>query len=95
MTERRVYSIGEFVDLYQHGDETIEQRRQLVHHRRSEIERQIAKLQDTFDFITYKCWFYDTASEAETCDVPREMPKEKLPPDIAVILEKCQIHSVH
>ena len=55
--------IREFTSLYQQGDKTIEERRALVHRRRDAIERQMAELQDTLDFITYKCWYYNTAAE--------------------------------
>ena len=93
MSGMTIAEIGEFIALYQQGDATIEQRRALVHGRRDEIQRQMAELQDTLDFITYKCWYYDTAAEAGTCDVPREMPEDEMPPEIAAILRKCHLHS--
>lgn len=85
--------IREFTSLYQQGDKTIEERRALVHRRRDEIKRQMAELQDTLDFITYKCWYYDTAAEAGTCDVPHNMAESEMPGEIAAIKRKCQIRS--
>lgn len=93
MSGMTIGEIREFTDLYQKGDETIEERRALVHRRREEIEHQLAELKDTLDFITYKCWFYDTAAEAGTCDVPYNMNEDEMPSKIAAIKRKCQIRS--
>ena len=89
MSGMTIREIQEFVALYQGGDATIEQRRALVHGRRREIERQMAELQETLDFITYKCWFYDVASEAGTCAVPESMAEEDMPPHIAETKRRC------
>ena len=91
MSGMTINEIREFIALYKDGDKTIEQRRELVHHRREELQRQMAELQDTLDFITYKCWFYDTALKAGTCEVPRTMPESEMPSEIVKILHKCQI----
>lgn len=81
----------EFVRLSELGDESIEDRRALVHGRREKILEQIEDLNRTLRFIEYKCWFYDTASAAGTCEVPRKMPKEEMPPELLATLEECQI----
>ena len=95
MSGMTIAEIIEFTELYQHGDKTIEQRRELVHNRRNELQKQLEELQETLGFITYKCWYYDTAAEAGTCDVPRTMPEEEMPSEIVDILKKCHIHSRH
>ena len=95
MSGMTIAEIGEYIALFRKGDATIEQRRALVHGRRDEILRQMAELQETLDFITYKCWYYDTAAEAGTCDVPRNMPEDEMPPEMAAILKKCHIRSRH
>ena len=59
--------------------------------RREKILEQIEDLNRTLRFIEYKCWFYDTASAAGTCEVPRKMPKEEMPPELLATLEECQI----
>lgn len=93
MSGMTISEISDFTALYQYGDETIEQRRALIHNRRDELLRQMAELQQTLDFITYKCWYYDTASEAGTCDVPHNMPEDQMPPEIAAIKRRCKITS--
>lgn len=89
MAGMSISEIGEFATLYKQGDSSIEQRRRLIHGRRDLIEAQIAELEETLEFITYKCWFYDTAAEAGTCDVPRGMSEDEMPPEIAAIKKRC------
>lgn len=95
MSGMTIAEIQDYIELFKQGDASIEARRQLVHNRRDEIMRQIKELQETLSFINYKCWYYDTAAEAGTCDVPRNMPEEEMPPEIAGILERCSIRSRH
>ena len=87
-----IKEIKEFIDLYEQGDSTIEQRRDLIHARKKEVERQMEELQETLDFITYKCWFYDEAAKAGTTKVPQTMPLKDMPPKIREIKERCGIN---
>lgn len=87
-----IKEIKRYVDLYEQGDSTIEQRRELIYARRAAVEKQMEELQQTLDFITYKCWYYDTALEAGTADVPHSMPLEDMPPDIRAIKERCGVN---
>ena len=83
--------IKRYIDLQQEGDKTIEERRQIVYARRDIVKQQIRELQRTLDFITYKCWYYDVAAEAGTCDAPHEMPPEQIPESIRRIKESIGI----
>jgi len=83
--------IKRFIELYQQGDETIDERRRMLYERRGAIDRKIAELELTRDFVEFKCWFYDVAAEAGTCDVPREMPVEEMPDKMRRIFERCEI----
>lgn len=87
-----IKEIKSFVDLYLEGDSTLEQRRQLVHGRKEAVEREMAKLQEALDFITYKCWYYDVAVEAGTDDAPKNMPDEDIPPEILEIKKRCGVN---
>lgn len=93
MAGMSISEMAEFTSLYKRGDDSIEERRQLLHRRRDLILEQLAELQETLDFITYKCWYYDTAAEAGTCEVPHNMPEDEMPPEIAAIKRKCHITS--
>jgi DNA-binding transcriptional MerR regulator len=87
-----IREIREYIRLYMEGDSTIEERRRIVYERREAIDRQLEELRLARDFIEYKCWFYDVASESGTCETPREMPFNELPKDIQRIKAKCRIN---
>ena len=87
-----IKEIREYIRLYTEGDSTIEERRRIVYARREAIDKQLEELKLARDFIDYKCWFYDVASESGTCDTPRNMPYEELPDDIKRIKAKCRIN---
>ena len=38
------------------------------------------ELQHTMDVLDFKCWYYETARDAGTVQVPRSMSVEELPP---------------
>ena len=61
-----IKEIREYIQLYIAGDSTIEERRHIVHERRAAIDKQLEELKLARDFIEYKCWFYDVASESGT-----------------------------
>ncbi len=81
-TGMSIKEIKRFVDLFLQGDKTLEERRQMFYERRQAVEAQMAELQKTLDFANYKCWYYDTAVEAGTADVPRNMAPEDIPEDV-------------
>ena len=87
-----IKEIREYIQLYMEGDSSIEDRRRIVYERRAAIDKQLEELQLARDFIEYKCWFYDVASESGTCDTPRNMPFDELPDDIKRIKAKCRIN---
>lgn len=87
-----IREIRRYIDLYQKGDSTIEERRRIVNERREAILRQMEDLRLSLDFITYKCWYYDVAKESGTCDTPKNMPIGELPEDIRRIKAKCRIN---
>lgn len=85
--------IRKFVELSRMGDDSIEQRRALVHSTRDKVMQELEELKETLDYITYKCWYYDTAAEAGTCAVPHNMNDEDMPPEMLKIKRKCEISS--
>lgn len=86
-----IKEIKRYVELERQGDATIAERKVMVEARRRAVEQQLADLRVTLDFITYKCWFYETASATGSCDTPKNMPDDQLPEYIRRIKKACQI----
>ena len=77
-----IKEIKRFIDLYAEGDATLEPRRDMVYQRKQAVEEQMAALQKTLDFISYKCWFYDTAVAAGSSDAPHNLKPEDIPVEV-------------
>ena len=86
-----IKEIKRYIDLYEQGDSTLEDRRALIYDRRDAVEQELERLQETLAFITYKCWYYDKALELGSEDAVKAIPLEELPPDIRAIKERCGI----
>ena len=71
--------IRTYIDMAMRGDETIEQRLKMIEKQRQAVRAQMAELQKTLDTLDFKCWYYETAKQAGTTAVPRNMPLEKIP----------------
>lgn len=61
------------------GDETIDARLALIIKQQEAVSRQIEELQETLDTLDFKRWYYETAKDAGTTDVPRNIPLDELP----------------
>ena len=70
-----IRDIKEFLGWCQEGDPSIGKRREMFHRRLAEVEAQIAGLERTRNMLRYKCWYYDTASEAGTEDARAGPPR--------------------
>ena len=71
--------IRTYIDMAMQGDETIESRLKLIYQQRETVRTQTAELQKTLDTLDFKCWYYETAKEAGTTAVLRDMPLEEIP----------------
>ncbi len=72
--------IREYIHLAMEGDRTIEERLQLFYRQRQILQAQMEELQHTMDVLDFKCWYYETARDAGTVQVPQSMSVEELPP---------------
>ena len=66
-----IRDIREYIALAAQGDSTINERLQLFYRQREILKAQMRELQKTPDTLDYKCWFYETAKEAGTVEVPQ------------------------
>lgn len=87
-----IKEIRQYIDLYRQGDSTIAERRRIVEERREAVKEQIDDLKLAYDFLTYKCWYYEVAAESGTCETPMNMPEDELPEKIRRIKAKCRIN---
>ena len=74
-----VKEIKIFIDLCMEGDSAIEQRLELIDHRREIVCEQIKEMQNTLHMLNYKHWYYETAKKEGTVSVPKNMTVEELP----------------
>ena len=49
-------------------------------HLAMEGDSTMEELQHTMDVLDFKCWYYETARDAGTVQVPQSMSVEELPP---------------
>ncbi len=84
-TGMSIREIKRFIDLYAEGDATLAQRRDMFYQRKQAVEAQMETLNKTLDFISYKCWYYDTAAAAGCEAVLQGMRPEEVPEDIRTL----------
>ena len=69
-----------YIELAMQGDSTIDARLAMFRRQREAILAQMEELRQTLETVEYKCWFYETAQQAGSTDVPQQMAEEDLPP---------------
>ena len=74
-----IKDIRKFSKWVQMGDASLQERYEMFLERKHTVEAQIAGLQETLDFISYKCRYYETAIEAGTEQIHFKKDKNKLP----------------
>lgn len=80
-----IKDIKKFITLHIAGDSTIDERLEMIINRQKAVEEQLAELKTTLEALAYKRWYYETAKEAGTIAVPRDMSNEKLPTEFCHI----------
>lgn len=83
-----IKEIKTFIDWCIEGDDTIEQRLELMQKQREIVKKQIAQMQTTLAVLDYKCWYYETAKAAGTCAIHDALPEEDIPAKFRAAKEK-------
>lgn len=83
-----IKGIRRYTDLVQQGDGTLADRRDLIYERREAVEAELARVQSTLDFITYKCWFYDEAVRLGSEEAVHALPDSAIPPEILALRQR-------
>jgi len=78
-TGMQLRDIKTFIEMAMQGDQTIEPRLALITKQKESVKAQIAELEETLRTLEFKEWYYNTAKENGTTDVPRNMSLDELP----------------
>lgn len=78
-TGMQLRDIKTFIEMAMQGDQTIEPRLALITKQKESVKAQIAELEETLRTLEFKEWYYNTAKENGTTDVPRNMTLDELP----------------
>jgi DNA-binding transcriptional MerR regulator len=78
-TGMEIRDIKQFLDWCLEGDKTLQKRRDMFYERKKIVEKQMEDIQKTLEMIQYKCWYYETAVEAGSEDVPKNRSLDDLP----------------
>lgn len=78
-TGMQLVDIKRFIEMVIQGDETIDERLNLIIRQKESVMHQIDELNQTLKTLEFKEWYYQTAKQAGTTDVPRSMSLDELP----------------
>lgn len=78
-TGMQLKDIKSFIEMAMQGDETIEPRLALITKQKAAVQAQIAELEETLRTLEFKEWYYTTAKESGTTNVPRNIALDELP----------------
>jgi len=82
--------IKRFIEMAMQGDETIDERLQLIVNQKEAVKLLIDKLNATLKTLEFKHWYYETAKNAGTTEVPRNMTLEELPAEYREVRKKLR-----
>lgn len=89
-TGMQLKDIKTFIGMAMQGDDTIDERLTLIINQQTAVEKQMEELQETLDTLNFKRWYYETAKNAGTTAVPRNMTLEELPEEYREIRIKLR-----
>lgn len=79
--------IKHFVEMSMQGDDTIDARLALILKQKEAVKAQLADLNQTLKVLEFKAWYYQTAKDAGTTAVPRNMTPDELPEEYRAVRE--------
>ena len=85
-----IKDIREYIMMAMRGDETLEQRLDMIKKQQESVAQQIKELKEMSDALAFKCWYYETAIQAGTVAVPRDMTDEEIPPRFVEVRKKLK-----
>jgi len=89
-TGMQLVEIKRFIVMAMQGDETIDERLELIAKQKERVKLQIDELNATLKTLEFKHWYYETAKNAGTTEVPRNMTLEELPEEYREVRKKLR-----
>jgi len=89
-TGMQLVEIKRFIVMAMQGDETIDERLELIAKQKERVKLQIDELNATLKILEFKHWYYETAKNAGTTEVPRNMTLEELPEEYREVRKKLR-----
>ncbi len=84
-----IKDIRRYTELAQQGDATIAARRDLIFERREALKAELASMERTLDFITYKCWYYDEAVKRGSERAVKQLADREVPAAMLALRQAC------
>ncbi len=75
--------IKHFVEMAMCGDETIEERLELITKQKKAVQARLKELSSILNILEYKEWYYKTAKKDKTTEYVRNMTSEQIPREYA------------
>lgn len=89
-TGMQLKDIKAFIEMAMQGDKTIEPRLALITKQKEAVQKQIDELRETLCTLEFKEWYYTTAKENGTTDVPKNMSLDELPKEFRAVRLKLR-----
>jgi len=89
-TGMQLVDIKRFIEMAMQGDETIDERLKLIVKQKEAVKLQIDDLNATLKTLEFKHWYYETAKNAGTTEIPRNMTLEELPEEYREVRQKLR-----
>ena len=87
-----IKEIKQFMEWCQEGSRTYELRKRLFERQKAAVEKEMKKMQETLDMLTFKCFYYEQAIKDGNEDGIHSMLPDKLPADIQAAYDLSLIH---
>ena len=86
-----IKDIKAFTEMIDRGDDSLQERLTLFRTRRDSVKKQIADLQETLDYLEFKCWYYEEAIQDGTESKVRSLTVDAIPDQYKSTKQKMSI----
>lgn len=74
-----IKDIKAFIEMIERGDDSLTERLKLFRSRREAVQKQMSDMQETLDYLEFKCWYYEQSIKDGTEKRMRAIPVDELP----------------